>query len=90
MSQNTGSDVGQRLFNEIPHILKLWDEQVRVSLPPTRNLNTLTLTNSLPVFLKMLSESLIHGVSLINEHDAKNVSKEHGEHRSRVPGYSIS
>ncbi len=90
MSQNTGSDVGHRLFDEIPRILKLWDEQVRVALPSTRNLNKLTLTNSLPVFLKMLSESLVYGVNLTKEHDAKDISKEHGEHRSRIPGYSIS
>lgn len=71
-------------------VLALWEERIRMCIPASEKLGSLTLINSLPGFIDELVEALIspekHGGALQKK---RSLAKEHGEERGTSSVYNL-
>jgi signal transduction histidine kinase len=76
------------LEKELNNILILWEKKVRLEVHSAKDLHTVELKNSMPIFLKHIAELLCSKARDFGE--VSHLSKEHGRDRSTYPNYTIN
>jgi PAS domain S-box-containing protein len=78
-----------RLDEERDHVLELWEERARRTIPAASRPDRLMLLDGLPGVLEELVDELAHGPPYTpNERESENASS-HGRQRANVTDYSL-
>src|SRR5687768_8237173 len=81
--------LAMRLIEERDHVLQLWEERARRTIPAARRPDRLMLLDGLPGVLEELVGELAHGPPYTTtERESENASS-HGRQRANVTDYSL-
>src|SRR4051812_400078 len=81
-----------RIKKNIPLLLKIWAERVRIEIPVAARQSDENLFNSLEGFLEKLFESISSQSSESREQQPSaniDLCQKHAEQRAKIPGYSL-
>lgn len=81
-------DTADNLASSKSHILKLWEEQVRRTLPGAKHESRPALRDHIPDFLDYLTEALRFGISSVRP-EIVSFAHHHGAERALLSSYTV-
>src|SRR5690242_11955970 len=90
MQRANGADTAARLQQQVPEILRRWDQRVRSEIPAAREQQPLILQNNLGLLLGEVARALSPTGEPTTLIEGLTLSQDHGGHRAGLAEYSLA